>query len=452
MTEDLRAEVVEEFTRTGSINRAAITSGLSHDAARRILVGEGIVPSKRLGVGKRQAKARFLELIEQGWSSTRASREVGVHPRTGRDWRRGVRKTGNTRVYPDGTVVDSVTGTRYVKSMTPSADAVISKRYLSLDDRLAIADGLVNKQTLTAIAAGIGKHVSSIAREVRRHSIEGLYLPHQAHRDAAAARSRPKAAKLVTNQRLRAAVEEGLERKLSPEQISHRLIVDHPDDESMRVSHETIYQSLFVQGRGELRRELVRCLRSGRTARRTRGTTDGRGRIPGMVLLAERPAEVDDRSVPGHWEGDLITGSANRSAVGTLVERSTRYVMLLHLPGSHTAEAVREAMTAKIQTLPAHLVRSITWDQGTEMAQHARFTIDTGVAVYFCDPHSPWQRGSNENTNGLLRQYLPKGTDLSNVSREQLDAIQDSLNRRPRKTLGYLTPSEKFAELLAPTP
>ena len=210
ITEDHRQGVVVEFSRTVSINHAAIASGLSHSAARRILVASGLVSTERLLVGKREAKGRFLELIEHGWLSTRASREVGVHPRTGRDWRRGVRKSGNTRVYPDGMFVHSTSATRYLKSMTPAADAVISKRYLCLDDRLAIADGLVNNQTLTAIAAVIGKHVSSLAREVRQHSIEGIYLPHQPHRDAAASRARPKASKLVTHQRLRAAVEAGL--------------------------------------------------------------------------------------------------------------------------------------------------------------------------------------------------------------------------------------------------
>ena len=219
----------------------------------------------------------------------------------------------------------------------------------------------------------------------------------------------------------------------------------------MRVSHETIYQSLFVQGRGELRRELARCLRSGRTARKPRGAIEGRGRIPGMVMLSQRPAEADDRAVPGHWEGDLILGQGSRSAVGTLVERSTRMTLLLHLPDGKSAEQVEAAMREAVSKLPSSLARTITWDQGAEMAKHAAFTTATGIPIYFCDPHSPWQRGSNENTNGLLRQYLPKGTDLSVVSREELDAIQDSLNGRPRKTLGYLTPSEKLAEFLALT-
>jgi len=234
----------------------------------------------------------------------------------------------------------------------------------------------------------------------------------------------------------------------SPQEIAGRLRVDFPDDEQMRVSHETIYQSLFVQGRGELRRELVRCLRSGRTRRKTRGRLEGRGRIPGMVMMSERPPEVEDRAVPGHWEGDLIPGAGSRSAVGTLVERSTRYVMLLPLGADKSAVTVEARMREAITALPAHLARSVTWDQGAEMAAHGKFTLTTDIPVYFCDPHSPWQRGSNEKTNGLLRQYLPKGVDLSDVTREELLAIQDSLNGRPRETLQFMTPSEKLAELL----
>jgi len=219
----------------------------------------------------------------------------------------------------------------------------------------------------------------------------------------------------------------------------------------MRVSHETIYQSLFVQGRGELRRELARCLRSGRSCRKKRGTVDGRGRIPGMVNIAERPAEVADRAVPGHWEGDLILGEGGRSAVGTLVERTTRLVLLLHLEDGRSAAIVEAAMCKAVATLPDELRRSITWDQGAEMSAHASFTTATGIPIYFCDPHAPWQRGSNENTNGLLRQYLPKGTDLSTFSAADLERIQRSLNGRPRKTLGYLTPSEAYAQVVAAT-
>jgi transposase, IS30 family len=235
----------------------------------------------------------------------------------------------------------------------------------------------------------------------------------------------------------------------SPEQIARRLREDFRHDRSMQISHETIYKSLYVQGRGGLRRELARCLRTGRARRRPHGREETRGRIPDIVLISQRPAEVEDRAVPGHWEGDLLIGKDNKSAIGTLVERQTRYVMLLDLRKGFTAPHVRDAMTRTIKTLPESLRRSITWDQGREMAHHAQFTIDTGVQVYFCDPHSPWQRGSNENTNGLLRQYFPKGTDLSLHGPAKLRKVSASLNGRPRETLNWRTPAEKFAELVA---
>jgi IS30 family transposase len=272
-----------------------------------------------------------------------------------------------------------------------------------------------------------------------------------AHRRARERARRPKPTKLASHPELCEQVVADLGRLWSPEQIARRLAAAFPDRPELRVSHETIYQSLYVQGRGELRRELAACLRSGRAARRPRGRTERRGRIPDMVMISERPAEVADRAVPGHWEGDLIIGKNGASAIGTLVERQTRYVTLLHLPEGRRAEQVREQMAAAIQTLPAALWRSVTWDQGREMAEHVRFRIDTDVDVYFCDPHSPWQRGTNENTNGLLRQYFPKGTDLSVHSAADLQAAADSLNGRPRKTLGWMTPSEKLAEVVAAT-
>jgi IS30 family transposase len=252
----------------------------------------------------------------------------------------------------------------------------------------------------------------------------------------------------------------------SPEQIANRLRVDFPDDGSMRISHEAIYQALYVQGRGALRRELTACLRTGRALRVPRARTRGRGKkfVSPEILISQRPAEVDDRAVPGHWEGDLILGLGS-SAIGTLVERTSRFTMLLHLPrmeghsdgvrvkngpalAGHGAQAVRDAIAASITTLPEQLRRSLTWDQGAEMAQHARLRIDTGLQVFFCDPHSPWQRGTNENTNGLLRQYFPKGTDLSNHSADDLDAVATALNSRPRKTLGWRTPAEALNERL----
>jgi IS30 family transposase len=243
-----------------------------------------------------------------------------------------------------------------------------------------------------------------------------------------------------------------LRRQWSPEQISRRLREDFSDDGSMRISHETIYKSLFVQGRGELRKELTRCLRTGRAKRLPRAWIGNRRRmIPNMVMISERPAEVSDRAVPGHWEGDLLMGRDNKSAIGTLVERSTRFTMLVDLPVDHSAPAVRDGLAQAIAALPEALRRSLTWDQGPEMADHVRFSVDTGVQVYFCEPHSPWQRGSNENTNGLLRQYFPKGTDLPIDDPTRLREVADLLNGRPRKTLGWKTPAEKFAESVATT-
>jgi len=256
-------------------------------------------------------------------------------------------------------------------------------------------------------------------------------------------------AKLARGGRLRQEVEEGLVQHWSPQQIARRLRLDYPDKAEMRVSHETIYQSLYVQGRGALRRELSRYLRGGRAKRRPRKRgPGGPGQLREMVSISARPPEVADRAVPGHWEGDLLLGKAGLSAIGTLVERQTRFVMLFALPHGRHAEAVREQLAAKILELPEHLRRSVTWDQGKEMAEHKRFTIDTGVQIYFCDPHSPWQRGANENTNGLLRQYFPKGTVLSDLTPAELDAVAAELNGRPRQTLGWLKPSEAFARVL----
>jgi IS30 family transposase len=240
---------------------------------------------------------------------------------------------------------------------------------------------------------------------------------------------------------------------LSPEQISHRLVKDFPDDESMRVSHETIYQALYFQARGGLKREVAQALRSGRTRRKPHRDPGQRTHrfVDPMIMISDRPAEIADRAVPGHWEGDLIMGEANKTAIATLVERATRYTMLVHLPDGHHAEAVRDGLIATISTLPAHLRGSLTWDQGAEMARHKQFSTATDMTVYFCDPASPWQRGTNENTNGLLRQYFPKGTDLSVFNPEDLEHVAQQLNGRPRKTLGWETPAERLRDLLLTT-
>ena len=321
---------------------------------------------------------------------------------------------------------------------------------LTLAEREEISLGVGRGETFSAIAGRLGRAVSSVSREVAANGGRDGYRAWRAHRRAHERARRPKTPRLA-DWRLAGQVTRWLKQWWSPEEISRRLRIEFPDDPMMWVSHETIYQSLFVQGRGELRRELTRCLRSGRTQRRPKGRAEYRGQLPGMVMISERPAEVDDRAVPGHWEGDLLVGQHGRTAVGTLVERSTRYVLLLHLGHGRDAAKVDAAMRRAIATLPGELFRTITWDQGKEMARHAAFSIDTGIQVYFCDPHSPWQRGSSENTNGLLRQYMPKGTDLSVYSRQDLDRMARSLNDRPRKTLEYLKPSEKLAELLAHT-
>jgi IS30 family transposase len=322
---------------------------------------------------------------------------------------------------------------------------------LRLRDREEIVIGLVRDESFAAIATRIGRDPSTVSREVSANGGPKAYRATKAHEAACRKAKRPKPRKLAMRPALAAQVIEWLEELWSPEEIARRLPVDYPHDPMMRVSHETIYQSVFVQGRGELRRELHRCLRSGRAARRPQHRVERRGSIPDKVMISERPAEVEDRAVPGHWEGDLIIGKNSHSAVGTMVERTSHFLMLLHLPADHGAEAVRVAMTAAIKRLPDQLARSVTWDQGSEMAQHKQFSIDTGLQLFFCDPHSPWQRGLNENTNGLLRQYMPKGTDLSVHTADDLDRIARSLNNRPRKTLGWLKPDEKIAELLALT-
>jgi IS30 family transposase len=322
-----------------------------------------------------------------------------------------------------------------------------------LAEREEISRGLAAGWSLRAIAAGLGRSASTVCREVNANGGPGAYRALRADRAAQRRALRPRSAKLTRCRRLRRLVERKLEATWSPEQISAWLASEYPEDPEMRVSHETIYQSLFVQGRGALRRELHTCLRSGRAMRRAKAYTKGgvgQGQLRDMVMISERPAEAADRAVPGHWEGDLIFGK-KMTAIATLVERRSRYVILCKLPNGHSAEAVRAALAKRIVALPAHLRRSLTWDQGKEMAEHAQFTIDTGVQVYFCDPKSPWQRGTNENTNGLLRQFLPKSSDLSQPSQQQLNAIARKLNGRPRQTLGWMTPSQAFARDVALT-
>jgi IS30 family transposase len=323
-----------------------------------------------------------------------------------------------------------------------------SRLRLRFEERERISRGIAAGQSAHEIARDLGRSPSTVTREIERGGGRRRYRALSAERGALARLARPKPGKLSRSPRLRAAVAAGLAKRWSPQQISARLKVDHPTDPEMRISHETIYQSLYIQSRGELRAQLAANLRRGRKRRRARGAPEHRGRIADMVPIAERPPEVDDRAVPGHWEGDLLVGKAGRSFLATLVERQTRYVMLARLGNGRKSAHVTAELAELIARLPAHLARSLTWDQGNELAEHLRFSAKTGVSVYFCDPHSPWQRGSNENTNGLLRQYLPKGTDLAARSQVELDAIAAELNGRPRQTLGWATPAEKMEELL----
>jgi transposase, IS30 family len=378
-----------------------------------------------------EKQARFWVLMAQGSTLQAACDAVGVHRRTGRHWRQA---TGG---------------------QIPRKKPEASGRYLCLEERLRIADLHLAGAGVGAIATQVGRSASTISRELRRNGPQpssrgrSKYAPYAAQKRAELRGRRPKASKFE-NVELAVAVQAKLCVKWSPEQISDHLAATFPDRVEMQVCPETIYQALYVQGRGHLRADLHQHLRTGRAVRRPRRSTGKgpSGKIPDMIMISERPAEVADRAVPGHWEGDLILGSNCRSAIATLVERQTRYTMLVHLPQGHGAMAVRDGLEAAIKTLPEHLRKSLTWDQGTELAQHRQITLATKMAIYFCDPHSPWQRGTNENTNGLLRQYFPKGTDLSVHSPERLLEVAAELNARPRKTLGRITPADALQRLL----
>jgi len=427
---------------------------------------------------RREHLERFWEGIAGGLSSDEAAVAAGWSPAVGSRW---FRQGGG---------------------MPPFTFVPLSGRFLSFAEREEIAILHAQECSVREIARHLERSPSTISRELRRNAaIRGGNLEYRAstaqwHADRRS--RRPKVAKLAANDALRTYVQDRLAgviarpdgvpvpgpdvafigrrygrragrrwaKAWSPEQISNRIRIDFPDDESMRISHEAIYQALYVQGRGALKRELVACLRTGRALRVPRARTRGLGKkfVTSEVMISERPAEAEDRAVPGHWEGDLILG-LDSSAIGTLVERTTRFTILLHLPrmdghgdkptvkngpplAGHGAQAVRDAIAASIITLPEQLRRSLTWDQGAEMAQHAELRLETGLPIYFCDPQSPWQRGANENTNGLLRQYFPKGTDLSRHSRDDLGAVALALNTRPRKTLDWRTPAEALNDHL----
>jgi IS30 family transposase len=339
---------------------------------------------------------------------------------------------------------------REAGGVRPRRGRDLKGRCLSFAEREEIALGRAGGETIRAIAAGLGRSPSTISRELTRNDGgAGRYRATTAHALAYERASRPKPSKLAVNLVLRGKVQQDLQKRYSPEQIAGRLRREFPDNAEMRVSTETIYQSLYVQSRGALRRDLTRCLRTGRALRRPcRQPGQRKNRIPDMINISDRPAQADDRAVPGHWEGDLIIGKGNLTAIGTLVERTTGYTMLMHLPEGYKADQVRDALAAKIQTLPEQLRASLTWDQGPEMLEWKQVSVDADIDIYFCDPHAPWQRATNENTNGLLRQYFPKGTDLSVHTVADLDAVAAELNDRPRKRLAFAKPVEELGPLL----
>jgi IS30 family transposase len=346
-----------------------------------------------------------------------------------------------------------VKGRRWIlaeSGIRPRRGRDLKGRCLTFGEREEIALGCAAGESVRCIARRLGRAASTVSRELRRNADHrGGYRATTAHARAWTRASRPKPAKLHVNRRLRAIVETDLARRYSPEQIAGRLRVAFPEDPEMWVSTETIYQSLYVTSRGALRRELTACLRTGRKLRKPgRHAAQRRNRVPDMINIAQRPQEADDRALPGHWEGDLMIGKNNQTAIGTLVERATGYVILVRLADGYKPEQVAPALTAKIQMLPDTLRRSLTWDQGAEMRDWKQISIAADIDIYFCDPHAPWQRGTNENTNGLLRQYFPKGTDLAKITELELDDVADELNDRPRKRLGFYKPTERLAELL----
>jgi len=382
------------------------------------------------GLGlRKEIRQQFWLLIRAGVERKKAAMALGLSEWTGKAW---FRQAG-------GVIPAHLT-------------APASGRYLSAEERIEIYGGLQRGDSLRAIARGLGRAPSTVSRELRRNRrpASRTYRPMLAQRRAERLAVRPKAAKLATNRPLHDLVQAQLHRRCSPEQVAAFLRRQFPENRDMWVSPETIYQSIYVQSRGALRRELAVYLRTGRGLRRPhRHAEERRPRMPGMINISQRPPEVEDRAIPGHWEGDLIMGKQGRSAIGTLVERATRYVALLHLPHGYGALQVQEAMIAATKRLPEQLWKSLTWDQGLEMRNHAQIRVATGLDIYFCDPGKPWQRGSNENTNGLLRQYFPKGTDLSQHRPDYLDFVADEMNRRPRKTLGWMDPAEALAKLLS---
>lgn len=421
MSQSAAATVAEVSHQTGS--RWARAAGVSADPRHH-----GV----RYSAAVRQA---FWTALRSGSSPSEASAIVGVSENTGMVW---VKKAGYVPRTPAPAIV-KIDGSR-----RPGAP-------LSFTERCRLEELLEGGYSPALAAARLERHLDTVRREIIRGATGSGYRARVGQDTADTKRKRPKTRKLESRPALLAEVVQRLEQRHSPEQIAERLRRDYPDDPEMWVSHESIYQAFYVQPRGELARLVKTALRTGRTQRKQHGRKgNGQGKLKGMINISERPAEADDRAIPGHWEGDLILGStASGSAIGTLVERTTGFVVLLHLPEDRTAATLADAMSIKIPDIPEILRRSLTWDQGSEMALHTKITEATGLPIYFCDPHSPWQRGTNENTNGLLRQYFPKGTDLSFYGPGWLDQVAAELNARPRKRLGWRTPAEELDRLLS---
>ena len=394
-------------------------------------------PGQELLLAEREL---YRLMMAQGIGNSRICRELGISRRTGTRWRYGRREDRPGR------------HAQFYPAVAAAPPQTIDARFLSVQERLVIADLHRSGRSGRFIAAELNRSPSTISRELARNAddVTGQYRPHAAQSKAAARRPRPRAGKLAGDPALQAFVQGRLQKRWSPEQISKVLPAEFPDQPLRHVVHETIYQALYVSGRG-LTRDLTKLLRTGRMRRkphRKGETRRARFFVDAMVMIADRPIEALDRAIGGHWEGDLITGASNMSAIGTVVERTSRFVVLLHLPENHTADTVRDAFTAAMAAFPSSLRRSLTWDQGGEMAAHRGVTVATGMPVFFCDARSPWQRGSNENTNGLLRQYFPKSSDLRAYSRQDLDQVAAELNGRPRKVLNWQSPASKLAMLL----
>src|SRR5580698_8791205 len=434
-TEPALAVVLECLGRGMSLAQAVRAAGISKSAAiRRARAAGRVAPAAATGGGLAPGQPMppervraVLDQLAAGLNPNQAARAAGVS----RGFAYGLHHKMGGVYRPPG--------------------VTYSARYLDREERNELARLSDAGLGVRQIAVRTGRSPSTISRELARNRDPrtGQYQPERAERLAWERQRRPKCSRLSRDPALRAAVQKLLDKRYSPEQASGRLKIMHPHDPAMHVSHETIYQSIYLYPRGELRRELKACLRSGRDVRKRRGRREARGKIIGAVPIGQRPPEAEGRLVPGHHEGDLVMGTtASNSAVGTIVERMTGYLTLLHLPDGHGADAVAAAVTTRMTALPGWFARTLTWDNGREMARHARITADTGINVYFADPYAPWQRGSNENTNGLLREYLPKGTDLSQHTPAQLQAIEDELNDRPRKRFGWHTPREQLAKLL----